>query len=175
MNEEKYPEYYRKPVEYVKGSNYDVPEPFKIGNLSLNTLTMKLTKPWTPEIFMECYCVARNQPITREITKPRTETKISLWIWVLLAYPELYCDWPVKLFRCSRFSNFDGKEKRNEIKDGKICFEYSTNWGRAPSLLRVFSPNSGFEIQWRDSSENVAGLKSELAFFEPLSQLFLPT
>ena len=38
MNEEKYPEYYRKPVEYVKGSNYDVPEPFKIGNLSLNTL-----------------------------------------------------------------------------------------------------------------------------------------
>ena len=175
MNEEKYPEYYRKPVEYVKGSNYDVPEPFKIGNLSLNTLTVKLTKRWTPEIFMECYCVARNQPITREITKPRTETKISLWIWVLLAYPELYCDWPVKLFRCSRFSNFDGKEKRNEIKDGKICFEYPTNWGRAPSLLRVFSPNSGFEIQWRDSSENVAGLKSELTFFQPLSQLFLPT
>ena len=175
MNEEKYPEYYRKPVEYVKGSNYDVPEPFKIGNLSLNTLTMKLTKPWTPEIFMECYCVARNQPITREITKPLTATKISLWIWVLLTYPELYCDWPVKLFRCSRFSNFDGKEKRNEIKDGKICFEYPTNWGRAPSLLRVFSPNSGFEIQWRDSSENVAGLKSELTFFQPLSQLFLPT
>ena len=175
MNEEKYPEYYRKPVEYVKGSNYDVPEPFKIGKLSLNTLTVKLTKPWTPEIFMECYCVARNQPITREITKPLTATKISLWFWVLLAYPELYWDRPVKLFRCSRFSNFDGKEKRNEIKDGKICFEYPTNWGRAPSLLRVFSPNRDFEIQWRNSSENVAGLKSELAFFQPLSQLFLPT
>lgn len=38
MNEEKYPEYYRKPVEYVKGSNYDVPEPFKIGRI-LNIFT----------------------------------------------------------------------------------------------------------------------------------------
>ena len=129
----------------------------------MESAPVKLTKPWTPEIFMECYCVARNQPITREITKPRTATKISLWFWVLLAYPELYCDSLVKLFRCSRFSNFDGKEKRNEIKEGKICFEYPTNWGRAPSLLRVFSPNRDFEIQWRDSSENVAGLKSELA------------
>ena len=39
---------------------------------------------------MECYCVARNQPITREITRPQTATVISLWFWVLLAYPELY-------------------------------------------------------------------------------------
>ena len=164
MNEEKYPEYYRKPVEYVKGSNYDVPEPFKIGNLSLNApLTVKLTKPWTTAIFMECYCVARNQPITREITKPLTATIISLWFWVLLAYPELYCDWPVKLFRCSRFSNFGVKEERNEIKDGDVSFEYPMNWARAPWLLRVFSPNRDFEIQWRDGSEKVARLKSELA------------
>ena len=34
MDEEVYPEYYRKPIEYVKGSNYDVPQPFKIGTLS---------------------------------------------------------------------------------------------------------------------------------------------
>ena len=59
------------------------------------TFTVKLTKPWTPEIFMECYCVARNKPIRREITKPQTATVISLWFWGLLAYPELYCDWPV--------------------------------------------------------------------------------
>ena len=79
MDEEKYPEYYRKPVEYVKGSNYDVPEPFKIGNLSLNTL----------------------------------------------------------------------KEKRNEIKDREICFEYRTNWERPPSFLLVTweENNRYFEIQ----------------------------
>ena len=50
---------------------------------------------WTPEIFMECYCVARNKPIRGEITKPQTATVISLWFWSLLAYPELYCDWSV--------------------------------------------------------------------------------
>jgi len=33
VDEEVYPEYYRKPAEYVKGSNYDVPEPFKIGRI----------------------------------------------------------------------------------------------------------------------------------------------
>ncbi|XP_067015919.1 DNA (cytosine-5)-methyltransferase 1-like [Acropora muricata] len=33
VDEEKYPEYYRKPLEYVKGSNYDVPESFKIGRI----------------------------------------------------------------------------------------------------------------------------------------------
>ena len=38
----------------------------------------------------ECYCVARHQPITRETTRPQTATVISLWFWVLLAYPELY-------------------------------------------------------------------------------------
>ena len=44
---------------------------------------------------MEYYCVARNKPIRREITKPQTATVISLWFWGLLAYPELYCDWLV--------------------------------------------------------------------------------
>ena len=57
--------------------------------------TVKLTKPWTPEIFMECYCVARSKPIRRVITKLQTATVISLWFWGLLACPELYCDWPV--------------------------------------------------------------------------------
>ena len=31
--------------------------------------TVKLTKPWTPEIFMKCYCVAGNSPIRREINR----------------------------------------------------------------------------------------------------------
>ena len=34
------------------------------------TFAVKLTKPRTLEIFMGCYCVARNKPIRREITKP---------------------------------------------------------------------------------------------------------
>ena len=58
-------------------------------------ITVKFTKPWTPEIFMECYCDARNKPIRCKITKPQTASAISLWFWGLLAYPELYCDWPL--------------------------------------------------------------------------------
>ena len=50
--------------------------------------------PWTPEIFMECYCVARNKPIRHEITKLQTTTVIILWFWGLLACPELCCEWP---------------------------------------------------------------------------------
>ena len=38
--------------------------------------TRSLTKPWTPEIFMEFYCFARNKPIRREIAKPQTATAI---------------------------------------------------------------------------------------------------
>ena len=72
------------------------------------TFTVKLTKPWTPEIFMECYCVARNKPIRREITKPQTATVISLWFWGLLAYPELYCDWPVHNQHSWNFSGVPG-------------------------------------------------------------------
>ena len=45
---------------------------------------------------MECYCVARYKPIGHEITKPQTATVISLCFWGLLAYPELYCDSPVR-------------------------------------------------------------------------------
>ena len=34
-------------------------------------LTVKPGKPWTPEIFLECYCVARKKPIRREKAKPQ--------------------------------------------------------------------------------------------------------
>ena len=36
-------------------------------------------KPWTPEIFLGCYCVARKKPISGEKTKPQARTLISLW------------------------------------------------------------------------------------------------
>ena len=43
IEEETYPEYYRKTSEYVKGSNDDVPAPFEIGesllHVCLNTHT----------------------------------------------------------------------------------------------------------------------------------------
>ena len=56
----------------------------------VTSFTVKLTKPWTPEIFMERYYVARNKPIRHKITKLQTAMVISLWFWGLLAYPELY-------------------------------------------------------------------------------------
>ena len=71
-------------------------------------ITVKFTKPWTPEIFMECYCDARNKPIRCKITKPQTASAISLWFWGLLAYPELYCDWPLHNQHSWNFSGVHG-------------------------------------------------------------------
>ena len=39
-------------------------------------------KLWTLEIFMECYCVSTEEPITCEKTKPQTVTVISSWLHV---------------------------------------------------------------------------------------------
>ena len=93
-----------------------------------NNITVKLTKPWTPEIFMECYCVVRNQPIRRVITKLQTATVISLWFWGLLAHPELYCNWPVPNQHSWNFSEFGGNLKPVHAKHILIstaitCFE----------------------------------------------------
>ena len=74
----------------------------------LTQITVKLTKLWTPEIFMECYCVARNKPIRHEKTKPQTAAVISLWFWCLLVYPELYWDWPVRNQHSWNFSGVHG-------------------------------------------------------------------
>ena len=45
---------------------------------SLRT-TFPKGKLWTPEIFLECFCVARKRPIRREKTEPQARTLISLW------------------------------------------------------------------------------------------------
>ena len=42
--------------------------------------SVKIRKPWTLEIFTECYCVSSKKPITREKTKQQTVTVISLWL-----------------------------------------------------------------------------------------------
>ena len=41
-----------------------------------------------PEIFLECYCVARKKPIKCEITKPQERKLFSLWSCGLLASPD---------------------------------------------------------------------------------------
>ena len=57
---------------------------------------------------MECYCVAKNKPIRRVITTLQTATVISLWFWGLIAYPKLYCNWPVHSQHSWNFSCVHG-------------------------------------------------------------------
>ena len=47
-------------------------------------LTVKLTKPWTPEICMECYCVVKRKPIRGEKPKLQMAAVVSLWFCGLL-------------------------------------------------------------------------------------------
>ena len=39
-------------------------------------ITVKPGKPWTPEIFLESYCLAREKPIRHEKTKPQARTLV---------------------------------------------------------------------------------------------------
>ena len=99
----------------------------------------------TRDIYMECYCGARNKPIRREITKPQTAMVINFWFWGLLAYPELYCDWPVhnqhswNFFRCSRFSEFDS----NVITSLYSSFDKSVI-----SFRRLSVKNNSWSMTW---------------------------
>ena len=56
-------------------------------------IIVKPGKPWTPEIFLECYCGARKKPIRAEKTKLQARMLISLWFCGLLACPDLCSDW----------------------------------------------------------------------------------
>ena len=49
-------------------------------------------KTGTPEIFLECYCVAIKKAIRHEKTKPQARMLISLFFCGLLACPDLRCD-----------------------------------------------------------------------------------
>ena len=55
-------------------------------------ITVKPGKLWTGEIFLECYCLAREKPIRREKTKQQARTLVSLWFCGQFACPELCCD-----------------------------------------------------------------------------------
>ena len=39
-------------------------------------LSVKLTQPWTPEIFLECYCVARRKPVRRKKCKVQEAAEV---------------------------------------------------------------------------------------------------
>ena len=95
--------------------------------------TVKLTKPWTPEIFMECFCVAEREPVRREKPKPQTTRIVSLWfcglptswtsLWLVTTQSTF-----LKFFSHSRFSAFDSKDVNwvswfNSITDAisKLC------------------------------------------------------
>ena len=56
-------------------------------------ITVKPGKPWTREIFPECYCLAREKPISHEKTKPQARTLVSLWFCGQFTCPDLCCDW----------------------------------------------------------------------------------
>lgn len=51
IDEETYPEYYRKTSEYVKGSNDDVPAPFEIGEFMVAVAACKRTHTQHTHIF----------------------------------------------------------------------------------------------------------------------------
>ena len=71
-------------------------------------LTIKLAKPWTPEIFIECYCVANKKPIRREKTNPQTATVFSLWFWFFarLSWSRLFKSCIAKTLLCWSQSTF---------------------------------------------------------------------
>ena len=135
-----------KPLLYTPGNAITETLIFKI-SLDASGLTEKLTKPWTTEIFMECYCVARNNPIRHEITKPQTAKVISLWFWGLLVYPELYCDWPVHNQHSWNFSGVHGflSFTVNTWRDG--CLKSNmANWGRPINQRKKSGTHENFDL-----------------------------
>ena len=51
-----------------------------VTSLPEDFFTVKLKKPWLPEVFLECYCVEGNlKPIRYEKTKSQAPTVISLY------------------------------------------------------------------------------------------------
>lgn len=56
VDEDLYPEYYRKSSDYIKGSNLDAPEPFRIGRIKEIFCSKRSNgKPDTTEIKLRLY------------------------------------------------------------------------------------------------------------------------
>ena len=70
-----------------------------------------------PEIFMACYCVARNKPIRCEVTKPQAVCglRFACISWTLLWLVSTQSTF-LKFSGCSRFSEFESNETATYIK-----------------------------------------------------------
>lgn len=56
VDEDLYPEYYRKSSDYIKGSNLDAPEPFRVGRIKEIFCSKRSNgKPDTAEIKLRLY------------------------------------------------------------------------------------------------------------------------
>ena len=102
---------------------------------------------------MECYCDARNKPMRCEITKPQTASVISLWFWGLLAYPELYCDWPEHDQHSWKFSGVHGFLSLTVIfrPPHILCIFKIDPPGKVKPLRKLYPPSKlrpqGFSFQ----------------------------
>ena len=121
---------------------------------------------------MECYCVARNKPIRHEITKPQTATVINLWFWGLLAYPELYCDWPVHNQHSWNFSGVHSFLSLTVTKWLKIiiglvialaavvaCYDLTSLLGEQGNLSIYFKRNC--QTPWTSRAQNWKRVKDK--------------
>ena len=92
---------------------------------------------------MECYYVARNKPIRREITKPQTATCVLSFArvsWTLLWLASTQSTF-LKFFRCSRFSEFDSKYLTKPSKWKKFVVYF---WLRSHGTGQNFRPVENF-------------------------------
>ena len=104
----------------------DFLHPKKLQMDFMTIVTVKFTKPWTREIFMECYCVARNKPIRREITKTANSNGSLFCGFEVCSLTEVYCDWPVPNQHVSW--NFEGVHGFLSLTVNVCVFPVSGCW-----------------------------------------------
>ena len=104
----------------------DFLHPKKLQMAFMTVVTVKFTKPWTREIFMECYCVARNKPIRREITKTANSNGSLFCGFEVCSLTEVYCDWPVPNQHVSW--NFEGVHGFLSLTVNVCVFPVSGCW-----------------------------------------------
>uniref|UniRef100_A0A8D2KV02 DNA (cytosine-5)-methyltransferase n=1 Tax=Varanus komodoensis TaxID=61221 RepID=A0A8D2KV02_VARKO len=81
VNEELYPEHYRKYSEYIKGSNQDAPEPYRIGRIKAIFCNIRSNgKPNEAEIKLRVYKLYRPEN-THKSVKASYHADINLLYW----------------------------------------------------------------------------------------------
>ncbi|XP_034290201.1 DNA (cytosine-5)-methyltransferase 1 [Pantherophis guttatus] len=81
VNEELYPEHYRKYSEYIKGSNQDAPEPYRIGRIKAIYCNIRSSgRPNEAEIKLQVYKLYRPEN-THKSVKASYHADINLLYW----------------------------------------------------------------------------------------------